>query len=77
MKEITYKSHSHKVPEDPAFDINKCFNEEDSYFTMEKGIDYYFDSYSHFSIHEEMLKDKVKYFSFLTQFLTTQSYFLV
>jgi hypothetical protein len=26
---------------------------------MDKGLDYYFDSYSHFSIHEEMLKDKV------------------
>lgn len=25
-----------------------------------KDADYYFDSYSHFSIHEEMLKDSVR-----------------
>lgn len=27
--------------------------------TYEKDGDYYFDSYSHFNIHEEMLKDRV------------------
>ena len=26
----------------------------------EKSTDYYFDSYSHFNIHEEMLKDKIR-----------------
>jgi protein arginine N-methyltransferase 1 len=26
----------------------------------EKDADYYFDSYSHFGIHEEMLKDRVR-----------------
>ncbi len=26
----------------------------------EKSDDYYFDSYSHFMIHEEMLKDKIR-----------------
>lgn len=26
--------------------------------------DYYFDSYSHFGIHEEMLKDEVSFFFF-------------
>lgn len=31
---------------------------------MEKGIDYYFDSYSHFSIHEEMLKDKNRTYAY-------------
>lgn len=45
---------------DPAFDIKSCFekktNETDYYI---KDDDYYFDSYSHFSIHEDMLKDKV------------------
>ncbi len=27
--------------------------------TYEKSSDYYFDSYSHFGIHEDMLKDRV------------------
>jgi type I protein arginine methyltransferase len=26
----------------------------------EEKLDYYFDSYSHFGIHEEMLKDEVR-----------------
>ena len=42
------------------FDVKTCFdiktNETDFYV---KDEDYYFDSYSHFSIHEDMLKDKV------------------
>ena len=28
------------------------------------GLDYYFDSYSHFGIHEEMLKDHVRTLSY-------------
>lgn len=28
------------------------------------GLDYYFDSYSHFGIHEEMLKDRVRTLSY-------------
>lgn len=43
------------------FDVKTCFdsksNETDYYV---KDEDYYFDSYSHFSIHEDMLKDKVR-----------------
>lgn len=46
------------------FDIKNCFeiksNETDFYV---KDEDYYFDSYSHFSIHEDMLKDKVTFLS--------------
>jgi len=45
---------------EPGFDkatiFSKDFFAEQVY---EKDSDYYFDSYSHFSIHEEMLKDKV------------------
>lgn len=29
-------------------------------FSHNEKLDYYFDSYSHFNIHEEMIKDKVR-----------------
>lgn len=34
--------------------------EEEPYVGYIKDSDYYFDSYSHFSIHEEMLKDTIR-----------------
>ena len=65
----TRKSKSWKVPEkfeinsskEAGFDIEDCMNgfqakPEEGY---EKNSDYYFDSYAHFNIHEEMLKDQV------------------
>jgi type I protein arginine methyltransferase len=38
-----------------AFDFNKTEGYE-----RDKNLDYYYESYSHFSIHEEMLKDEVR-----------------
>ena len=35
--------------------------------------DYYFDSYSHFGIHEEMLKDDVRTKSYVSCYLLTKS----
>ena len=35
--------------------------------------DYYFDSYSHFGIHEEMLKDDVRTKSYVSSSLLTKS----
>lgn len=36
-------------------------NEDTQYENCDKNEgDYYYDSYSHFSIHEEMLKDSVR-----------------
>lgn len=35
-------------------------HEEEPYVGYVKDPDYYFDSYSHFSIHEEMLKDTIR-----------------
>ena len=65
------KSKSWKVPQqfkinpsrEAGFDINDCMEgfktkPEEGY---EKDTDYYFDSYAHFNIHEEMLKDKVNH----------------
>lgn len=44
-----------------GFDLDSCFDQakakESGYV---KDSDYYFDSYSHFSIHEEMLKDNIR-----------------
>jgi hypothetical protein len=34
--------------------------EPQPYVGYVKDADYYFDSYSHFSIHEEMLKDNIR-----------------
>ena len=47
--------------EEEDFNLKTCF--EGKFLKgegYEKDSDYYFDSYSHFGIHEEMLKDKVK-----------------
>jgi protein arginine N-methyltransferase 1 len=42
---------------DKEFNLDTCFKNQ---FVLEEGYvkdtDYYFDSYSHFAIHEEMLK---------------------
>lgn len=35
--------------------------------------DYYFDSYSHFGIHEEMLKDDVRTKSYVSSYLLMKS----
>jgi len=46
---------------EPGFNIDTCMNDfKIAGDTFEHDSDYYFDSYSHFSIHEEMLKDRVK-----------------
>lgn len=37
--------------------------------------DYYFDSYAHFGIHEDMLKDKIRTLSYKNAILTNQSLF--
>jgi hypothetical protein len=37
--------------------------------------DYYFDSYSHFGIHEEMLKDDVRTKSYVSHFYSPVSFF--
>ena len=40
------------------FDLQTCFQAIPQDYKQQS--DYYFDSYSHFSIHEEMLKDRVR-----------------
>lgn len=52
--------------EEPGFDIETCMKDfKPPNQTFEKDADYYFDSYGHFGIHEEMLKDRVSLHSFL------------
>jgi len=50
-----------KKAEEAGFDIDTCMNDfKAPGTTYEKNSDYYFDSYGHFGIHEEMLKDKTR-----------------
>lgn len=43
-----------------GFDLKNCMDDfKMPSQTYEKNSDYYFDSYSHFGIHEDMLKDRV------------------
>lgn len=51
-----------KKSTEKGFDLESCFKqfESDQQEGYIKDADYYFDSYSHFSIHEEMLKDRIR-----------------
>ena len=50
-----------KKSTEEGFDLKNCFDKE---VMKEQGYikdnDYYFDSYGHFNIHEDMLKDKIR-----------------
>ncbi len=49
-----------KKADEAGFDIENCMKDfQAPGTTYEKNSDYYFDSYGHFGIHEEMLKDRV------------------
>lgn len=45
---------------EPGFELDTFMNDFKAPDTLEEISDNYFDSYSHFGIHEEMLKDRVK-----------------
>jgi protein arginine N-methyltransferase 1 len=50
-----------KKSDEPGFDLDNCMNDfKAPTNTYEQNSDYYFDSYGHFGIHEEMLKDRVR-----------------
>lgn len=50
-----------KKANEAGFNVENCMNDfKIAGDTFEHDSDYYFDSYAHFSIHEEMLKDRVK-----------------
>jgi hypothetical protein len=52
-----------------GFDLDHCFDGAQELFEKFyiKDKDYYFDSYAHYGIHEEMLKDDIRFFlPFLT-----------
>jgi type I protein arginine methyltransferase len=72
--EVVYKkkspSQESKAPKEikvtkateKGFEIENCMADfkVEGQETFEHDTDYYFDSYAHFSIHEEMLKDRVQ-----------------
>lgn len=45
------------------------------FFPRNNSVDYYFDSYSHFGIHEEMLKDSVRTKSYMNAILQNKDIF--
>jgi protein arginine N-methyltransferase 1 len=51
-----------KTTNEEGFDLANCFQTPNikklGYIKDEE--DYYYDSYAHFSIHEEMLKDSIR-----------------
>jgi protein arginine N-methyltransferase 1 len=50
-----------KKADEAGFDIETCMKDfQTPGTTYEKNSDYYFDSYGHFGIHEEMLKDRTR-----------------
>lgn len=49
--------------------------QEEPYVGYVKDPDYYFDSYSHFSIHEEMLKDTVRTKSYMNAIMENPQLF--
>jgi len=52
----------HKIPKskEPGFELDTFMNDFKPPDTLEDLSDNYFDSYSHFGIHEEMLKDRTR-----------------
>lgn len=59
---------------EPGFDLETCFDQaaQSGYV---KDPDYYFDSYSHFTIHEDMLKDTVRTKSYMDAILNSPEHF--
>jgi len=56
-----------KKSTEPGFDLETCMKDVKVPETLEDLSDSYFDSYSHFAIHEEMLKDKVTFSKFIVK----------
>jgi len=57
-----------------SLDTNFGYNEKTAYERDEK-LDYYFESYSHFGIHEEMLKDEVRTFAYMRSMVRNKHLF--
>lgn len=55
--------------DDPSFPVNPGSG------NATLGKDYYFDSYSHFGIHEEMLKDRVRTLSYKDAIISSRHLF--
>jgi protein arginine N-methyltransferase 1 len=62
-------------PKEAGFEIDNCMKNFATTETYEKDADYYFDSYSHFNIHEEMLKDKTRTHSYMNAIMKAPEVF--
>ena len=54
-----------KKSDEEGFSLDNCFDDMDKKPGYEKDSNYYFDSYSHFNIHEDMLKDKIRTLAYM------------
>lgn len=59
---------------EPGFDLATCF-EQAAQNGYVKDPDYYFDSYSHFTIHEDMLKDTVRTKTYMDAIMNSPEHF--
>ena len=58
-----------------GFELNTAFEKKESTYERDKNLDYYFESYSHFSIHEEMLKDSVRTKTYIRSIMNNKHLF--
>lgn len=64
-----------KPSTEAGFDLNTAFNDLNIASQPEEKLDYYFESYSHFNIHEEMLKDDVRTNAYMKAILKNKHLF--
>jgi protein arginine N-methyltransferase 1 len=64
-----------KQSTEPGFALESAFSGGESGDHRDLGLDYYFKSYSHLSIHEEMLKDKHRTLSYMNSIVRNKHLF--
>jgi len=65
-----------KKADETGFDLENCMKDfKPPGHTYEKDADYYFDSYGHFGIHEEMLKDKTRTLAYRNAIINSSNLF--
>jgi hypothetical protein len=65
---------SNQASTEEGFDLRTCF-EQAAVNGYVKDPDYYFDSYAHFTIHEDMLKDNVRTKSYMDAIMNCPEHF--
>ena len=59
-----------------GFSLDTAFGaEKETEYQKDSKLDYYFESYSHFGIHEEMLKDEVRTMAYMRSIVKNKHLF--